>query len=367
MKKRIVCGILAAACLLGGARALAAGGSGESLVSLSYLNDVFFPSLVNTMGTRAAEDTREVYAQAETRLDELGNRYLAELAGVDGADGWSYSDTILVRQVKRGDVATVATGSTVLWIVGTAVAEAGLVDVTAGSELAAGGQLTAGHRYLSAEENSPVKVTVLSDAAQIALEGIWTVSESDENVTGFVDLVKNWNWFYDAMRYAVEHGLFNGTSPAEISPYGQMNRAMLATVLYRMEGCPGVTGAAIFPDVPAGEWYAAGVEWAARAGVVNGMDNGTFAPFSSVTREQLAVMLYRYAVNYLHLEVSNSLDLSVFPDSGRVSSWAWDAMAWAVSAGIITGSDGSLLPYNQTNRAEVATMLQRFQYWAGRL
>ena len=349
-------------------RAMAAGGSStDPLITVSYLTNTFLPSLQSMLGERAKEQTAAVYQAAEEKVDSIGSAQLAGLDGNSTMEGWSYSASYTTRTVKRGDTLTLSSGSGVLWQAGRGTAAAGLVDVTAGTELAAGTALTANHRYLNGTEGS-VTVTVLSDAAILQTEGFWILTESGEDVTAFTDLTISKDWFYEAVWFVIDRGLFNGVSETVFSPNSSMDRSMLATVLYRMAGTPTASYAGAFSDVADGQWYTAGIEWAASCGVVTGYDDGTFLPSVSVTREQIALMLYRYAGLYLGMSTDESGDLSGFADGGRVSFWAEDAVRWAVGAGILSGfDDGTLKPVNTATRAEVATMLQRMMSWAGLL
>lgn len=166
------------------------------------------------------------------------------------------------------------------------------------------------------------------------------------------------HWAQDAIAFVVERGLFNGTSETKFSPDAPMTRAMLVTVLHRLAGSPTVTGGTAFPDVPAGQWYTDAVAWASGRGIVNGTGTG-FAPNGNITREQLAAMLCRY-LQSTGGDVSTRGTLSGYPDAGKVSDWASDAMRWAVGGGIITGTGaGALNPVGNASRAEVATMLMR--------
>lgn len=361
MKKRLMALVLASALMVVGVKVFATGGSsGDPLISVSYLTNVFLPELETLLSGWAEEQTESLYQDTVNKLDETAR---AHLTGME-AEGWSYSDTYQVMAVKRGDVIALSTGSGLLWLEGQASTASALVDVGTGTELAAGGALTANHRYLNGTEEGAT-VTVLSDAASIAVEGYWILSESDEDVTGFIDLTASKDWFYNAVRFAIDHGLFNGVSDKEFSAGSSMNRAMLATVLYRMADQPEMDYSGVFTDVADGQWYAPGVEWAASVGVVTGYEDDTFRPAAAITREQIAVMLYRYAGQYLGLDVSQRGDLSGFPDGVDVSSWAQEAFSWTVGVGIIGGSnDGLLNPGNTATRAEVATMLQRLFNWA---
>ena len=171
--------------------------------------------------------------------------------------------------------------------------------------------------------------------------------------------VREGDWFYDAVAYAYTNGLFNGTSATTFSPDGTMTRSMLVTVLWRMEGEPTANSANPFADVAAGTWYTDAVVWASSAGIVNGTSATTFDPDGSVTREQIAAILYRYAKTK-GWDISGASTLSSFTDGAQVSDWAARAMEWAYEEGLITGKDGGRLdPQGQASRAEVATILMR--------
>ena len=167
--------------------------------------------------------------------------------------------------------------------------------------------------------------------------------------------VKSGDWFYDAVKYAYENGLMNGTSETIFAPNGTMNRAMIVTVLYRLEKSPAVTAAAKFTDVPAGQWYSDAVAWAAANNIVNGYDETTFGPLNAVTREQMAAILYRYE-QYKGLEnVTLEENLNRFPDKDKISAYAVPALQWAVGQKIINGNaDGTLDPTGTATRAQVA-------------
>ena len=167
-------------------------------------------------------------------------------------------------------------------------------------------------------------------------------------------------WYADAVAYAVEHGLMNGTSASTFSPLMTTDRAMIVTILYRLEGEPAVTGTSAFSDVADGQWYTDAVIWAADNGIVTGYDTGAFGPSDTVTREQMAAILYRYA-SYKGYDVTASADLSGYADQAQISAYALTAMQWANAEGLITGtSDSTLTPGGSATRAEAATILMRF-------
>lgn len=216
-----------------------------------------------------------------------------------------------------------------------------------------------------------VKV-VDKDGKDVAVTGkdgkyVFTMPASAVTVTGsfkaetpapvalpFTD-VKSGNWFYDAVKYAYEQGLMTGTSATTFAPNGTMNRAMIVTVLYRLEKSPAVTGASKFTDVPAGQWYSDAVAWAAANKIVNGYDETTFGPMNAVTREQMAAILFRYEQVKGLENVTLEENLNRFPDQNKISAYAIPALQWAVGQKIINGNaDGTLDPTGTATRAQVA-------------
>ena len=222
-----------------------------------------------------------------------------------------------------------------------------------------------------------VKV-VDKDGKDVAVTGkdgkyVFTMPASAVTVTGsfkaetpapvalpFTD-VKSGNWFYDAVKYAYAQGLMTGTSATTFAPNGTMNRAMIVTVLYRLEKSPAVTGASKFTDVPAGQWYSDAVAWAAANKIVNGYDETTFGPMNAVTREQMAAILFRYEQVKGLENVTLEENLNRFPDQNKISAYAIPALQWAVGQKIINGNaDGTLDPTGTATRAQVAAILQRY-------
>lgn len=170
------------------------------------------------------------------------------------------------------------------------------------------------------------------------------------------------HWAEGDIIAAYNAGLVNGTGDGTtFSPDTNLNRAMFATLLYRLAGEPSVSGTHPFTDVPSGQYYSNAVLWAYQNNVITGTGDGTtFSPNDIVTREQMVTMLYRYA-KFAGVDTSASASLASFPDHAAVSTWAEAGMKWAVAEGIIQGgSDGKLLPQGYTNRAQAATVLVRF-------
>lgn len=166
-------------------------------------------------------------------------------------------------------------------------------------------------------------------------------------------------WYAQAVNYVSENGLMSGTGGGKFSPGTPMTRAMLATVLHRMDGSPIPAKAHGFSDVPGGAYYEQAVAWAAESRIVSGIGGGRFGSENHITRQDLAVMLYRYG-NFKGYDLSAAGDLSKFSDSSRVAGYARQAMQWAIGAGIMQGDSGRLMPTGDASRAQVAVMLMRF-------
>ena len=193
----------------------------------------------------------------------------------------------------------------------------------------------------------------------LTLYAKWEKTSEEPDKLPFED-VDETDWFYEAVKYAYENGLFNGTDDTTFAPDEQMTRAMLVAVLYRIEGEPAAGQENSFQDVAADAYYAGAAAWANENGIVLGYGENTFGPDDFISREQLAAILQRYTA-YKNVTVEETGDLSQFVDAGEISPWAQDSIEWAVGAELLSGKDGGRLdPQGGTTRAEVATILQRF-------
>ncbi len=197
-------------------------------------------------------------------------------------------------------------------------------------------------------------------------DGICTVCGEKDPAThdcpskDFTDVPALNDWAHAGIDYCVEEGLMNGTSATLFSPANSLTRAQIATILYRIAGEPEVEYKAVFSDVADDIWYTDAIIWAAEEEIVNGYPGGTFAPNKAISREQIATILYRYAGSPKAEE-----DLKDYPDADSVSDWAKDAMAWAVEKGLIngikSGEISNLAPQKNATRAQFATIIMRFQ------
>ena len=208
-----------------------------------------------------------------------------------------------------------------------------------------------------ADKGLTKKITSVKLDANTTVYAKWT--EAPVSGLPFGD-VKSADWFYNDVKYVYEKGMMAGTAADVFAPNTTTTRAMIVTILYRLEGSPAVTGTSAFVDVPAGQWYTDAVNWAAANQIVKGTSATTFAPNDSITREQMAAILYRYA-QYKGYDVTKKADLSGYSDNGQVSAYAKDALAWANAAKLINGvTNTTLAPQGNATRAQVSAILHRF-------
>ncbi len=228
------------------------------------------------------------------------------------------------------------------------------LSVTAGGKEVA---LTAGAdgTFSFTMPSADVKIT-----ATFAEDPNWTNPEEPATDVSdiFLDIAAN-AWYKDAVQYAYDNGLMTGVSANEFAPEQTTTRAMIVSMLARLEGVQH-SEAAGFNDVAANDWYATAVNWAAASGITSGTGDGNFSPNTAITREQLAAILMNYA-QYKGQDVSARATLDTYNDAAAISSWANDVMSWAVAEGLISGvTADTLQPQGAATRAQVAAILQRF-------
>ena len=228
------------------------------------------------------------------------------------------------------------------------------LSVTAGGKevaLTAGGDGTFSFTMPSAD----VKIS-----ATFAEDPDWTEPEEPASDVSdiFLDIARD-AWYKDAVQYAYDNGLMTGVSATEFAPEATTTRAMIVSMLARLEGVQH-SEAAGFNDVAANDWYATAVNWAAASGITSGTGDGNFSPNTAITREQLAAILMNYA-QYKGQDVSARATLDTYSDAAAISSWANEVMSWAVAEGLISGvTADTLQPQGAATRAQVAAILQRF-------
>ena len=174
------------------------------------------------------------------------------------------------------------------------------------------------------------------------------------------DDVSKGDWFYKDVEYVYNEGIMDGVSKREFAPNETLTRAMIVKILYRIEGEPAGYRSSDFNDVESGRWYTGAVAWAAEKEIVKGYGNGKFGPNDPVTREQLAAILYRYTQYKGWSTAAASGNLDGFKDAASVSSYAVDAMNWAVDEGLLKGANNKLSPKSNATRAQVAAIIHRY-------
>ena len=194
--------------------------------------------------------------------------------------------------------------------------------------------------------------TFKQPAGKVKIEVTYKPIETPWN-NPFADVSED-DWHYEAVRFVQEQGLMNGYSDGRFAPEDTLSRSQLAQILFNKEGRPVVNYLLQYGDVSTGTWYTEAVRWAASQGVVSGYGDGTFGPNDPITREQLAVMLWRYSGS-----PAATKEL-YFNDTDEISGFALEALRWAVENGILNGDGGRLAPQNQATRAQAAQMLKSF-------
>ena len=201
------------------------------------------------------------------------------------------------------------------------------------------------------------KYTFTMPASAVVVQATFTAESSS---LSFTDVSVN-DWFYDAVAYVYDNGLMDGTAGTAFSPLMTSNRAMVVTILWRLAGSPEPEAAPSFSDVTADSWYTDAVAWASENGIVTGYSDTVFAPDDTMTREQLATILYRY-VQHTGGGFQGAWAFPLdYTDADQVSDWAYEAMCWCTMKGIINGVGGNALnPQGSATRAEVAQILMNF-------
>lgn len=300
-----------------------------------------------TLDTTSSNFTGSITAGSRYTLTQSGNTYTVTRQSSSSSGSTSTTYDVNVNAATNGAVAadkkTASKGTTVTVTASPSkgyVVDAVKVVDKDGKDVAVTGK---DGKYVFTMPASAVTVT-----------GSFKAETPAPVALPFTD-VKSGNWFYDAVKYAYAQGLMTGTSATTFAPNGTMNRAMIVTVLYRLEKSPAVTGASKFTDVPAGQWYSDAVAWAAANKIVNGYDETTFGPMNAVTREQMAAILFRYEQVKGLENVTLEENLNRFPDQNKISAYAIPALQWAVGQKIINGNaDGTLDPTGTATRAQVA-------------
>lgn len=340
------------------AYAAAPGSSGDPLISLSHINSAFLPAVRNDSRNLISGAVGKSYSDTLKKLQEAYDGYIHRLGGIEG---YSFAGAFTPLSLPAGTSAKLVTGSTFVLTSGTAsvqIDKGTVINISTGAEVTNGSPLTLNERYFCAEDT--IAQFAASSAAACLIDGYYQSGGTViVNPVLFTD-VRTGDWFYNAVRFASDNNLFKGTAPTTFAPRMSMTRGMFVTVLHRLAGEPAAASTAVFSDVPASQYYSSAVGWANANNIVTGYD-GKFQPDVLITREQMAVILYRYASDAGYGNAfANTSVFDSFPDKSSVSAYASDAVKWAVYNGLLSGADGKLLPNNTASRAEVAQIILNF-------
>ncbi len=340
------------------AYAVAPGSAGDPLISLSYINNTFRPAVRTDSKTLIDNTVGKAYDDTLKKLREAYDGYILRLGAVQG---YTFAGSFTALNLPVGTAAELITGGTFVLTSGDAVLQlekGTVINISTGTEVPNGSALTTNQRYFCAEDTSARFAA--ASAATGLVDGYYKSGGTViVNPVLFAD-VKTGDWFYNAVRYAGDNNLFKGTSPTTFEPQTAMSRGMFVTVLYRLAGQPAAASTSAFSDVPSNQYYTGAVIWANANSIVTGYD-GKFQPDVLITREQMAVILCRYAAYAGYgTAYANTSVFDAFPDKGSVAGYASDQVKWAAYHGLISGVSGKLLPNNTASRAEVAQIILNF-------
>ena len=316
------------------------------LITLSYLNGPFSDSLQKDISGKLGT----AMDASLNRLDDIYRTYV----------GYRFTPRYIRISLAIDETAMLSSGASFILLSGSAALtfiNGTVINVSAGTEVQSGALLTQNQRYFCAENTTAIITANSALTGQV--DGYYFLNSAGAAAPQylFIDVPES-AWFFPAVDYVYKNELFAGTSANTFSPGTPMTRGMFVTVLYRLDGRPEVRTGGGFTDVenPAQYYYDA-VLWANANRIVTGYTDGTFQPDRSVTREEMAAIMHRYA-SYKGRNMQTPGEVfETFPDKDEVSSYAVAPMRWAVSWEIIRGSNGMLLPRNTATRAEVAQIV----------
>ncbi len=208
--------------------------------------------------------------------------------------------------------------------------------------------------------SKPVPKPELKPVLKSETESVLKLETKKPYQETFKDIKKK-DWYYNAVKFAYEHDFMNGESKNKFNPTGNVTRAQVVTILYRLSGDKTTDLKRVFSDVSADQWYSTAVNWASKNGIVNGVDQNKFAPNRNVSREELVTILYRFSAKHQRHGINKIDHLAVFADRDQISDYAVEAMKWAIKEGLISGlSDLTIAPQSGANRAQIATIFMRY-------
>lgn len=340
----------AALVLLASLCAASAGGgtAQDPLVSQSYVDGDYTDAVLQKGKTAIDSALEDVYADAVAQYEKRG-----------GGKQYDFSSGFTGFILPANKAAELAFGSSAVLTQGTAVlsVNAGsVVDVSTGEELTGSFRMEKNRRYFCCED-ADVTVTA-AERAVVNVNGRYLAPDAEAIFTHYRD-VNPANWYYDAAKYVYDNRLYHDYDAAEFGQAVNTTRAELVFALWSACGRPAPQNAATFDDIEPG-WYFDAASWAAENDIVRGYSGNKYMPFNSITRQEIAVIMYRYA-GYMGYSTSGERDLSPYIDEGEIADWAKREMSWANAEGLITGTTNvNLAPLKTAWRSEVATIIMRY-------
>lgn len=356
--KRIISAGLTLLLLVGltSAYAGSAGSSTDPLVTKMWTEGTYTKNVIASGEAVINNALDQVYNTALAAAKAEYNKYDA-----GGADSdYKFASGCDALSVPSGSSVALVTGGSFLLISGSATVTVNLgtvINIATGQEVASGTSLSKNQRYFCAEDTEAV--FAVSSTSTAAVNGAYKPS-SDVTVQKAIYMdVSASDWFYSAVMYVRDHEMFYDINGSTFRPRANTDRATLVYAMWKAAGSPNASGSASFSDSTE-NWYRQAVNWAAENEIIKGYGDGRFGPSDTITREQIAVFIYRFA-EHMGYGVSASSNLSGYTDADRVSSWALTEMKWSNATGLITGTTTtSLTPQGIATRSEVATIIMRF-------
>ncbi len=334
------------------ASAAAPGGADDPLISLTYLN-TFISNLLTTGGSKISEAFNQFDAKIDKKLDDISEVI---------SDNMQFASGYKMLYLKTGGTVSIATGGSVNLISGTmriTDANGTAINVSDGKTVDEGKLVSANNRYFAAEKSKIVFTAY--DSAIVTVNGPYSSTESGEapKDIGFSDVPGF--WAEDYINYLAINGIVNGMGEGKFEPSYTMTRAMFVTIIGRLSSVNTASYTTTqFSDVDKGAWYGPYVAWAFQSGIVTGFEDGTFLPNASISREQMAVIIMRYAA-FCGVTLAVKNPQASFGDDSLFSSWAKDAVYSAQKTGLINGRpDNTFDPKGTATRAEVCTVIYRY-------
>ncbi len=320
------------------------GSTEDPLVTLSYLTDTYTDEVLELGEELISQRLQQTY---DDKSREVQSR--RPLTG-----GYAY------MTAKAGSSFGLSFGCSVILTSGSVSVEfesGSVIEISSGDEIQSGYTLESGKRYFCLEDTEAV-FTANSNSVVMIDGGCYAGDGVEPVLTAYTD-VSPLNWFYYAAVYAHDNLLFRDSDTDLFRPEDDVTRADTVYALWRAVGCPEPEASAGFDDLDE-EWYRQAVDWAVGEGIINGIDNNMFDPDGSLTRQQMALILYRYTMS-IGEATDERADLSAYLDNGNVAQWAYEAVSWANAKGILNGfSDTELSPETATARCQLATILMRY-------